>query len=591
MLDSDEEFRETLRKLSGEEIFQHREGLDYNERCALTYERLRVVGQRLPPGSALLRDPARLFTLLEWAAVADPPVFLALTLHLCLSLGAVVEFRGNDGAADTFVRELDTMASFGSLLVTEAGKGNSHLGIRTQADYDPASEEFVLHTPDVAARKFMPNLGLQGVPKVGVVYARLRSLGRDHGVFPFVMSLRATHGLVPGVRVIPLPEAPFLPLDYAAVEFDRCRLPRTALLTDDTTFGADGALHDPLADPGRRLRRSLDIRHTAWVASAAALAAVSRAGVTNALRYAGDRTTVSSFTSERPVLDHRAHQRPLFGALAACHALTCLVDQVKAARTAWLTGEPAAFDDPAWRPGPALNRTCGVVKALASRVTERIMAECGRRAGAHGMFAPARWSTYQGLAHMLGPAAGDSYLIVLETARTMAAGDDYVAPAAGITQPSRREVLDRDLWLGLLRTRERLLHQQLTAQLRLARRRGQSGYDAWNNRSLLGRQLVDAHGARLMLESTVGFLDVHGTDAALALSGLHALSELSAHADWYLCEGLLSVDQVRRIPAACDELCDRLRPRLESALAALDVPPAPYWSLTTPAESVELRTY
>lgn len=563
----DEGFREALAELYRHEVFRPREGLDYRQRCALTYDRLRVLGQRLPPGSALLRDPARLHTALEWAAVADPPLFLALTLHVCLSLGAIVEFGGERAAHH--VRELDRMASFGALLVTEAGRGNSHLGIRTEAEYDPASGQFALRTPDEAARKFMPNVALPGVPKTGVVYARLLAGGRDHGVFPFVAPIRTADGLPEGVRVTALPEAPLLPLDYALIEFDGLRLPRTALLADDARFDADGGLVDPLGDPARRLRRSLAVRHDAWVASAAALAAVARASAVNAVRHARERVTVSPFTAERAVLDHRAHQRPLFGALAACYALTRLVDRVKATR-----GRPAGDRPPetdtAWTPGPGLDRTCGLVKAVASRVAERVATECGLRCGAHGMFTPGRWVEYRGLAHMLGPAAGDGYLIVLEAARGMAAGEHYAPPPPDDDEDSG-DLLDPAVWLRLSRARERLLHERL-----VARPAGRDGFEGWNDRSLPGREFVDAHVERLMLEAVLAppadALPAAAVDLTRALSALHALHHVARHSGFHLRAGLLTPDQAGRLDAFDSGLCDRVAAGLDQLPAVLDVP-------------------
>lgn len=569
---ADDEFRDVLANLFRHQVFAPRGGMDYQRCCELTYERLRVVGEHLPPGSALLRDLPKLFTALEWAAVADPPLFLALTLHVCLSLGAVVEFGGEQ--AERHVRELDDMSSFGALLVTEVGRGNSHLGIRTVAEHDPATGGFELRTPDEAARKFMPNVGLAHVPKTGVVYARLLAGDRDHGVFPFVTPIRTVDGTPDGVRVVPLPDAPLLPLDYALIEFDGLRLPRTALLCDTARFDADGVFRDPLGDPVRRLRRSLDIRHNAWVASSSALAAVARAGAVNALRHARNRRTVSPFTAERGVLDHRAQQRPLFGALADCYALTRLVERVKAARIASQTGEQTGADGPAWAPGPALNRTYGLVKAIASTMAGDIVTTCGLRCGAHGMFATGQWVAYQGLAHMLGPAAGDGYLIVLEAARGMVAGDHY-------TPPTRDEVAGLDLadptsWLCFVRTRERLLHERLADRMRLAGRRGQTGFEAWNNRSTLGAEFVEAHVARLVLEAVAeapaGSSTGPAARLASALSAMHAARELSRHAGFHLREGLLTAEQFDRLAERNHELCDRVLADLDAVPLLLDAP-------------------
>jgi acyl-CoA oxidase len=284
---------------------------------------------------------------------------------------------------------------------------------------------------------------------------------------------------------------------------------------------------------------------------------------------------VSPFTSERAVLDHRAQQRPLFSAMAAGYALTCLVERVKVARTRSTAGLPIGVEGSAWLPGPGLNRTYGLVKSVASLVAARVVAECGLRCGAHGVFAPGRWVEYQGLAHMMGPAAGDSYLITLEAARAMAACDHYTPPPSDEDLDDGDDLLAPTTWLTLARARERILHDRLASGLRLAHRRGQTGFDAWNNRTLLGRELVDAHVGRLMLEAaldSIQDLPPAATEAGRALVALHALDEVAGHADFHLCEGLLTVTQVRRLAESTNGLCDRVTPALRVLHDLFDVP-------------------
>lgn len=67
---------------------------------------------------------------------------------------------------------------------TEIGHGSNVAGIETRATFDEAKDEFVLQTPSPSATKFWPgDLGLNS--NCGVVYARLFSKGKDHGVHPF----------------------------------------------------------------------------------------------------------------------------------------------------------------------------------------------------------------------------------------------------------------------------------------------------------------------------------------------------------------------------------------------------------------------
>lgn len=566
--DSDEGARKAITDLFRDEIFQPREGLTHDERCRLTYDRMRFLGDRLPAATALLKDPRTLLTLLETAAVASPSVFLALTIHCCLSVNAIQEFGGGRDDLAEYLDEVDTMTSIGTLVVTELGHGNSHSAIRTEARYDRETQEFVLGTPDPGARKFMSNNGLAGVAKIGVVYARLIVGEVDHGVFGFVVRLRDKRGTPPGIRIRPLPETPFLELDYSVVEFDGARVPKNSLLHDSATLTADGVFTDPLGGPAARLQRSLTVREHAWVASAAALAAVSRAAVAIAIRYACHRITRSRVSAERPVLEFRVQQRALFGALSAAYATTCLVNRTERAWIATMSGETAP--DGLF----SLGRTRGLAKAAACRTAGRVTTECGLRSGAHGMFSANRIVEYQGLAHMLNPAAGDSHLILLEAGRALAAGEQYRPPVA--VEPSGRELTDPRLWAELAVTRERLLHDQLTGELDLADRRGQSPFERWDNRLPLGLELAGAHVHRLELtcftEAVENVTDPRARAALTPLISLYALEKIQDDLGWYLAAKLLTPDQAQALPGLLNRFCEELAPHALDLVDAFELP-------------------
>lgn len=551
------------------ELFRHREGLTHRQQCELTYQRMRLLNERLPAASALLEKPRTLLTALETAAVVSPSLFLAMTIHYCLSANAVAEFGRGRADLAPYVAELDSMASIGTLVVTEIGHGNSHLAIRTQARLDRETGEFVLHTPDPDARKFMSNNGLPGVPKIGVVYARLLDGDTDHGIFPFVLRLRGPDGTPPGIRIDALPETTDLPLDYAVVEFTHARIPRHSLLHDSAELDADGVLTDPLG-PQLRLKRSLTVRENAWLASAAALASVARAAAGLALRHAGVRISRSRFSAERPVLGFRPQQQALFGALAETYALTCLVNRAK---QAWI--EPGA-DDPLWTPAAALGRTLGLAKAAATATAGRVTTTCAVRSGAHGMFAVNRLAGYRGLAHMLNPAAGDGRLIELDAGRALAEGEHYTPPSA--VRPAGFDPADPAAVRALAAWRERRLHEQLTGELALARRRGQDLFHQWDNRLPLACRLAEAHIRRLELDCFAAAVEaVPDRRARAALEPLlawHALARVEADLAWYVAEGVVTAEQATALPSRFHRLCEELLSVLPELAGALELPGA-----------------
>lgn len=542
-------------------------GLSHQESCRLTYARLDRLAKLLPPGSDLLGSPPLLFAVAERTAVASPSLFMASTIHFGLALAALTDFAtGREDLAD-YVEELETTRSYGSFLVTELGRGTSHLALRTVAEFDPDTREFVLTTPDPTARKFMANTGLTGVAKLGIVCARLRVAGRDRGVFPFVIRLTDEHGPAPGVRIQALPPTGAAPLDYAVTSFDHVRLEYRNWLRDTAYIDDEGVFHDPLTDPDQRLLRSVSASRNMWALAPVALAATARAGVAVALRHAFRRPTMGRLAPGLPVIGYRNQQHALLGALATAYATTCLANRNT---DSWLA-ERAAGPDPAteraevtWAPMAAANHLGALTKAVATWAAEQVAADCRLSCGALGVLSVNRFLDYQGLAQVLNAAGGDNQLIVLDVARAMVARRHYQPPGEG-TDSARP-------WSPLLGARERWLLDRLAAAVH----RGDQEFTVWNDQLALAAATVRAYGRRLTLEAfaaTVEALPLGPARAAAgALCELFALREVLPDLDWYVRTGLLDEKDADRLPDRLNDLCDRVRPLALTLVEAMGVP-------------------
>ncbi|MER8073257.1 acyl-CoA dehydrogenase [Streptomyces sp. NPDC094034] len=569
--DSYEVYRTQLRAVFSDDVFTPRQSQDPAERFALTYRRLRHVNDSLDVQGPLLHQRERLFPLIEWSAIADPSLFYAMFLHHCMTVGAIAEFgHGRQDLVDV----LDKLAGtdwVGALLMTELGHGNSNASVRTEAVYDRARDEFVLHTPEPAAVKFPPSVGAEGLARLGVVLAQLKVDGADCGEFCFLVPLRDEHGPCDGVRIEGRPPTAMLPLDCAVVSFDHVRVPFRHWLRDNATLTAETGFADPLGSPAVRARRTLSLIRYAWEAAVVALAGTARASAAIAVRHAHRRRTNGRFAPDLPVVRYRNQQRTVFGALAGAYVAALVAKSVATPQAPALTAGGV--------------RTSFLMKVVTDRLAEQVTARCRRASGALGFLAESRFLDYQGLAHSLNAAAADNQVLLLDAAYALAAGLDYEPPAAEpaaeesaepLPAPGGRDLLDHRTWLALARVRERTLHQDLLDGLRKAKESGLGEFDAWNGLLDLAERLAETHAGRLVLETVTRAVDSvtdPATRAALDdLCALYALEEAAAHDGWYLAEGLLDKDQVRAIPTLLDTLCERLAPHALELADGLDVP-------------------
>jgi len=124
----------------------------------------------------------------------------------------------------------------GCFLLTEMQAGVlSGLIVETTADWDEASQEFILHTPSDKAAKNWISQGYTA--ELGVVIADLRIKGKSYGPHPFFLKLREggdgpnASKLMPGIRIEDMGYKTIAnDLDNARVWFDKVRMPKSALL-------------------------------------------------------------------------------------------------------------------------------------------------------------------------------------------------------------------------------------------------------------------------------------------------------------------------------------------------------------------------
>ncbi|MFJ2805967.1 hypothetical protein [Kitasatospora sp. NPDC087271] len=546
------------------------------------HRRLARLAASLPPAVEVVADAELLAALSEATALADPSLYQTFLSHYTLCVGSLVLLGGKAADPDGALAHARTKGSF---LVTEIGDAGSHLGIRTEARFDPARRAFTLHTPDHRAAKFS-SVAAFGLPQQAVVCARLLTGARDGGVFSFLVDITGADGRpAPGVSVSgPLPVGA-LPLPYGLVRFHGARIPYDRWLADGAGIDATGVLHDPQPSADARLQRTLSCGQGLWATLPSAMAGLAGRSAAMAWRFSAGRRSHGRLAPGRPVLEYRTQQHAVVGALAAAFSLRCTA---RAALSTW-AGLRAAkpSDGPGtamtFSPWAAVDRSLALHKAHSTRAVAELVDSLQHRCGVSGLFDHNRLPGYLGFARAFDNAGGDNTLILLDAGRALA--EERVRPdrrRAGPGRfpadpgPSSADPTDAAWWPAVVTALQDRLADDLAAaaSARTEALHGslQRDLELWNPLLEDALELGDVQARRLAAEAAVEGTAAHGwpVPQAADLAALDGLRQARRLAGPLLATGVLTPSAVRALPAAMDALCDRLRQALPDIVAALD---------------------
>jgi acyl-CoA oxidase len=236
--------------------------------------------------------------------------------------GGSIYLLGTERHHARYLRDVGTLALPGCFAMSELGHGSNVRELETEAVFDPAAREFVIHTPRESARKeWIGNAARHG--RMAVVFAQLVVDGERHGVHAFLVPIRAADGTVmPGVRIEDNGAKGGLNgVDNGRIWFDRVRVPRENLLNRWADVLPDGTYTSTVANPSRRFFTMLGTLVGGRMSVALSSLSVAKVGLTIAIRYGAVRRQFGPAEgAEIPLLDYRTHQRRLFPALATVYA-------------------------------------------------------------------------------------------------------------------------------------------------------------------------------------------------------------------------------------------------------------------------------
>ncbi|MEU7650227.1 acyl-CoA dehydrogenase family protein [Streptomyces huasconensis] len=531
------------------------------ERAALSYQRLHLVNGALDSPEELALDPRRLAALHEWTGVVDSGLTTLAGIHYNLFLGSLLDHDGHQ-------RDVSRYASLdrtGTFLCTELEHGNDAAALQTVAVLDRARGGFVLHTPHPGAQKFMPNTSTVGGPKSAVVAARLLVDGEDHGVFLFLTPLSDDMGILPGVTVRPLPPRIGSPVDHCLTSFDHVWLPRTALLeADHGRLTPDGRVYSDVGNRRKRFLRSIARVTTGKLCMSAAATGVSRTALAIAVRFAYNRHISGPKAGTRiPLAAHRSHHGRLLYAVATTYAMTFLH---RTAVSRWAEHSPEERAD--------AERLVAVTKGWNTWQARAIATECRERCGARGLFAANRLAELVTDLEGTITAEGDNLVIWLKAAAEMIFDHEVPPHSAPDADPADRHLSDTSFLRDLLCDVETIWQ----TRARTALRQGRAGDSVarWNAASPYALELVEAHAQRQAADAFLAAVTRSAGSAAhsllQSLCRLFLLKQLTEHSGDLLAEQRMTVDHVRALSPAIEQIIGELAPHLRTLVDAFDIP-------------------
>ncbi|KAF2898696.1 hypothetical protein ILUMI_07471 [Ignelater luminosus] len=275
--------------------------------------------------------------------------------------------------------------------LTEIGHGSNTRGMRTTATYDPASRQFILHSPDFQAAKcWVGSLGQTATH--GAIFAQLVTPdGIKHGLHAFVVPIRDSKTLVPypGVKVGDMGEKIGLNgVDNGFIMFDQYHIPRENLLNKIGDVTEDGRYVADITDPNRRHGAALGNLSDGRINITSVNMCYLSKAVTIAIRYAAVRKQFSATEDDEeiPILEYQSHQHRLLPHLATFYAFRTFCKYLLEERDKFqlLLNKKSIDVHRITNTGLELHAISSACKSLAGWYARDAIQECREACAGHG---------------------------------------------------------------------------------------------------------------------------------------------------------------------------------------------------------------
>jgi len=460
----------------------------------------------------------------------------------------------------------------GSYAQTELGHGSNLQALETTASYDPATEEFEIHSPTLTSTKWWPG-SLGACATHALVFATLQMHGQSVGMHGFIVQIRdlGTHKPLPGIQVGDIGPKMGRPCeDNGYLRLSHVRVPRRNMLCKHSQVTADGKYI-----PAKSRQMNYGTMLLARVSYISVAQNSLAAATTIATRYAAVRHQGGSVGAEMKILDWRTHQRKLLPQIATVYAFHYAGVAMRAMHARIAGGDYSQIG--------AVHILVSGVKVMVTSMASAGMELCRRCCGGHGYSLssgiPEKWTEFTPLM----TAEGDNTILSLQVAKGVIKllGSEAVGhlrdPTATLAQkcPGSSAIdfkKDPQVLLHCLQHRACRLTVDLAASQKQRSLDGLKGDDVWNADLPLAEKLGLAHAELNMAELFVNGLNAHSLPSPELKAVLQRLCQLfilnlieQSLGD--LLEDGYMMGKAALVREAIDELLTELRPE---AVALVD---------------------
>lgn len=605
--------REQSRKELAELDLAYDHDLTLDEARARVLEQMRaIVPTGLPAAgfkvsSGGTGDPGASVTGIEMLAQFDLSLMVKAGVQWGL-FGGAIENLGTAKHHEQYIPGLINLDILGCFAMSETGHGSDVQSLETTATYDPATQEFVVHSPTPSARKDYIG-GAAAHARVAAVFAQLVTKGEMHGVHCFVVPIRDEDGNdLPGVTTSDDHHKGGLgAVDNGRIVFDHVRIPRDNLLNKYGQVDEGGTYSSPIESTNARFFTMLGTLIRGRISVGGSASAATEVALSIAGRYALKRRQFGPDADHEVLLmDYRMHQRRLLPLIAKSYALRFAQNQLVARMDRVQSSEEPP---PAHQQRELESRAAGLKAAQTWHATRAIQ-EAREACGGAGYLAENRLTTLKGDTDVFTTFEGDNHVLFQLVAKELLTS--YAAEVGGLdpvgmakfaastvadvvkerTAASQliqrlidarpgggdddHDLLDRGTQLNLFEDREQHVLETAARRLRRAGSDKAKAFEVFNAAQDHVIRAGRVHIDRIVLEAfTAGIArceDPEAQDLLRDVCSLYALTTIEEDLAWFMGHNRLSDTRAKTVTALVNGLLDTLRPHTLTLIEGFGVP-------------------